>query len=212
MDVYNAADGQLISSTPISNTGWPGVPVFSPDGSEVFYLGPATFGEIGEQIDVDSGRAIRTYTGRMSRPLTSAWSSDDRFLAFSRIISVNQPLTLIVDPRTGSTLAQISVLTASPSMLRFTPDSRALQMVTQFGEVRQYDLSNLISLRGDTSNYGKLTLKWDETEPNATYSIEESSDVAPAGWQSTTTNQSGQVEVTIDPHVPAKFFRLKRTE
>ncbi|MBI1178106.1 PQQ-binding-like beta-propeller repeat protein [bacterium] len=212
LDIYNAGDGSLVSSIPIETGGVYGLPVFSPDESEVFILESTVFGMYGQQIDVDSSRTIRTYTGRMSRPLTSAWSSDNRFLAFSRNISFNQPLTVIVDPRTGTTLAQISDFTAAPSMLRFTPDNRALQMVTLSGEVRQYDLGNLISLRGDTSNDGKLTLKWDDTEPNATYSLEESSNVAPAGWQSTTTNQSGQTEITIDPNVPARFFRLKRTE
>ncbi|MBI1178107.1 hypothetical protein GC207_11795 [bacterium] len=215
VDVYNAADGSLISSTPTENRGASGIPVFSPDGSEMFILESTFSGVIGEQIDVDSGRTIRTYSGLMSHPYTSAWSSDNRLLAFSRLVPgpvTDLPLTTIVDPRTGTTLAQISDVASFVSTLRFSSDNRTLVMVTQAGEVRQYDLSDLISLRGDESNTGKLTLKWDETEPNATYSIQESSDVAPAGWQSTTTNQSGQTEITIDPNVPAKFFRLKRTE
>ncbi len=196
-------------------------PAFSPDGSQLIVIadstegGLATGGNRTRQVSVDSGAEIRVYPpGEAIRGRSAAWSPDGRMIAYSRY--VNHPVLftasiIVADPRSGTLLAEIKGAHVQPVRLGFTEDSRELWIVTSFGEVLHYDLSDLIAIRTTAGPGNSLTLEWDETDPASTYTLEERTSVGAGNWDPV-NSAAGSHTVGIEPGQPSKFFRVIRSE
>lgn len=196
-------------------------PAFSPDGSQLIVIaestegGIATGGNRARQVSVNSGEEIRVYPpGDSIRGRLAAWSFDGRIIAYNRYVNhpaLFTPSIVVADPRSGTLLAEIKGIHLNPTRLGFTDDSRELWIVTTYGEVLHYDLSDLIAIRTTAGPGNLLTLEWDETRPAGTYTLQEKASVGEGGWDPV-NSAAGSHTIEIEPGQPSKFFRVIRSE
>jgi Tol biopolymer transport system component/tRNA A-37 threonylcarbamoyl transferase component Bud32 len=108
-----------------SYPGYAGAPSFSPDGNSIAFVWN---GERGENLDiyvklVDAGSPLRL-TSDPAPDDDPAWSSDGRYIAFSR--SVHDGTSFYVIPSLGGSERKIADVRSSGSGIDWSPDDRTL--------------------------------------------------------------------------------------